>query len=72
MTIRDNMVVSVSCGASSLTLDPPPVVANGAFSFAGIGGVFITGKFLSPIFAEGEITMASCRPNRGYWSVEKK
>ena len=74
MTIRDNMVVSVLCGASSLTLDPPPVVANGAFSFAGIGGVFITGKILSPIFASGAINMASCRYNNSdvYWSAEKK
>jgi hypothetical protein len=70
MTIRDNMVVSVSCGASTLTLDPPPVVANGAFSFAGSGGVFIRGKILSPIFAEGAINMASC-PD-AYWSAEKK
>ncbi len=34
LTIRDNIVVSASCDASSLTLDPPPVVANGEFSFA--------------------------------------
>ncbi|HYN09707.1 MAG TPA: IPT/TIG domain-containing protein [Vicinamibacterales bacterium] len=72
MTIRDNMVVSVSCGASSLTLDPPPIVANGAFSFAGSGGVFITGKFLSPIFADGAINTASCPGNNAYWSAEKK
>ena len=63
LTIRDNIVVSVSCSvcrpgencaivsAPSLTLDPPPVVANGEFSFAGSGGVSITGKFLSPIYA---------------------
>ena len=60
LTIRDNIVVSVSCGASSLTLDPPPVVANGEFSFADSGGVSITGKILSPNFAAGAINMASC------------
>ncbi len=70
MTIRDNKVVSVSCGASSLTLDPPAIEANGAFSFAGSGGVFITGKILSPNFADGQLNMASC-PNV-YWSAEKK
>ena len=64
LTIRDNIVVSVSCGgASSLTLDPPPVVANGEFSFAGSGGVSITGKILSPNSASGSINMAFlCRP----------
>jgi len=74
MTIRDNMVVSVSCGGSSLTLDPPPVVANGAFSFTGSGGVFITGKILSPNFATGSINTASCPNNNwgGEWSAEKK
>ena len=75
MTIRDNMVVSVSCGGSSLTLDPPPVVANGAFSFTGSGGVFITGSILSPNVAQGSMNPAFCPNNRGYsivWSAEKK
>ena len=70
MTIRDNVVVSVSCGASSLTLDPPPIVTNGAFSFAGGGGVFVTGRILSPINATGSINTPSC-PNAG-WIAEKK
>ena len=59
LTIRDNVAVSASCtvcrfgncafgNAPNLTLDPPPVVANGEFSFAGSGGVSITGKILSP------------------------
>jgi hypothetical protein len=59
-TIRDNVVVSVSCGASILTLDPPPVVANGEFSFTGSGGVSITGQILSPDWASGTINMGSC------------
>ena len=68
------MVVSVSCGASSLTLDPPPIVTNGAFSFAGSGGVFVTGTILSPNFASGSINTASCPNNNwgGEWSAEKK
>ena len=60
LTIRDNIVVSASCGASILTLDPPPVVANGEFSFAGSGGVSITGKILGPNDASGTINMGSC------------
>ena len=74
MTIRDNMVVSVSCGASSLTLDPPPIVTNGAFSFTGSGGVWVSGKILSPISATGSINTPSC-PNNNYggeWFAERK
>jgi hypothetical protein len=78
LTIRNNIVVSVSCGerhdgagASSLTLDRPPVVANGGFSFAGSGGDSITGKIVSPNTASGSISMASCI-SRGEWRAEKK
>jgi hypothetical protein len=60
LTIRDNTVVSVSCGASILTLDPPAVVANGEFSFAGSDGVSISGQILSPDWATGSINMGSC------------
>ena len=77
MTIRDNTVVSVSCGqrhdgagASSLTLDPSPVVANGGFSFAGSGGVSITGKILSPTYATGSLNLASCGSRQ--WTAQKK
>jgi hypothetical protein len=81
LTIRDNIVVSVSCSVCrngvtcdsvpSPALDPPPVVANGEFSFAGSGGVSITGKILSPNFASGSIDMASC-VSKGQWRAEKK
>jgi hypothetical protein len=78
LTIRDNTAVSVSCSvcragencsigsAPSLTLDPPPVVANGEFSFAGSGGVTITGRILSPNAASGSITMPSCGSRQWY------
>jgi hypothetical protein len=71
LTIRDNIVVSVSCdSAPSVTLDPPPVVANGEFSFAGSDGVRITGRILSPSSASGTIDMAPCRSRP--WSAVKK
>ena len=84
LTVRDNVVVSVTCwvcrpgencaiaGASapSLTLAPPPVVANGEFSFTGSDGVSITGGILSPNSASGSITTASCGNRQ--WSAEKK
>lgn len=66
LAIRDNIVVSASCGASILTLAPAPVVANGEFSFAGSGGVSITGQILSPDFASGSINMASCVGSLGF------
>jgi hypothetical protein len=80
LTIRDNIVVSVLClvcrdgicaigSAPSLTLDPPPVVANGEFSFAGSGGVSITGKILSPLDASGSINTPSCGSR--YWWTRK-
>ena len=56
--------------ASSLTLDPPPVVANGEFSFGGSGGVIITGKILSPIYAVGSLNTASCGSR--YWCGREK
>ena len=71
LTIRDNIVVSLSCGASSLTLDPPPVVANGQFrSVFGNGGL-IEGSIVSPNFASGYVNQGSCAPSP-YWSAEKK
>lgn len=70
LTVRDNVVVGVSCGgAPSLALDPAPVVANGEFSFSG-GGTSISGKILSPIYASGSINTASCGSLP--WSAEKK
>jgi hypothetical protein len=71
LTIRDNNVLNVSCGtAPSLTLAPPPVVANGEFSFADSGGGSITGNILSPRSASGSIDMASCGSRR--WTAERK
>ena len=80
LTIRDNIVVSVSCSVCrngvtcdsvpSPTLDPPPVVANGEFSFAGSGGVSITGRILSPGHASGSLNMPSCGSRQ--WSAQRK
>jgi hypothetical protein len=82
LTIRDNTVVSVLCSVCRrdeicanvtgpiVTQAPPPVVANGEFSFAGGGGDSLTGNILSPKSASGSINMASCGSRR--WSAEKK
>ena len=81
LTVRDNTVVSVSCSVCrngttcdsvpSPTLDPPPVVTDGAFSFAGSDGGSIDGKILSPNFLSGSINMASC-VRSGQWTARKK
>ena len=81
LTIRDNRVVSVSCSVcrNGVTcdpvpipaLDPPPLVANGEFAYAGSGGDSISGKILSPDYASGSINMASC-VSRGQWTAQKK
>ena len=71
LTIRDNLVVSVSCGASSLTLDPPPVVANGQFRSVYSNGGLIEGSIVSPNFASGYVNLGSCASSP-YWSAEKR
>lgn len=71
LTIRDNIVVSVSCGASSLTLDPPPVVANGQFRSVFSNGGLIEGSIVSANFASGYVNLGSCA-STPYWSAEKK
>jgi len=71
LTIRDNIVVSLSCGASSLTLDPTPVVANGQFRSVYSNGGLIEGSIVSPNFASGYVNLGSCAP-APYWSAEKK
>ena len=81
LTIRDNRAVSVLClvcrdpicaigSAPSETLDPPPVVANGEFSYAGSGGVSITGRITSAVHATGSITTPSCS-SRHWWANKK-
>ena len=71
LTIQDNIVVSVSCGASSLTLDPPPVVANGQFRSVFSNGGLIEGSIVSANFASGYVNLGSCA-STPYWSAEKK
>ena len=71
LTIRDNIVVSVSCGASNLTLDPPPVVVNGQFRSVFSNGGLIEGSIASPNYASGYVNLGSCA-STPYWNAEKK
>ena len=55
-TIRNNVLVSVSCGTSApLTFAPAPSVRNGEFSFLGDDGLAISGTLVSPVNAVGTI-----------------
>ena len=67
LTIRNNVLVSVSCGTSgSLTLSPAPSVRNGEFSFLGDDGVAISGTLVSPVNAAGTINVPAC-PAARWW-----
>ncbi len=72
-TIRNNVLVSVSCDMStSLTFAPPPLVRNGEFSFLGDDGLAITGTMVSPVNAVGTINIPgvpACRAAR--WWADK-
>jgi hypothetical protein len=73
-TIRNNVLVSVSCGTSIIsTLSPPPMVINGEFSFRGDDGFAVSGTLVSPKQAVGTINVAAipdCTAAR--WWADKK
>jgi hypothetical protein len=59
-TIRNNVLVSVSCGTSIVsTLSPPPSVTNGEFSFRGDDGFAVSGTLVSPKQAVGTVNAAA-------------
>ena len=72
-TIRNDTLVSVSCGGSAaLTFSPPPAVHNGDFSFVGDDGLAISGTLVSPVNAVGTINVpdvTACRAAR--WWADK-
>jgi len=67
-TIRNNVLVSLSCGTSEpLTFASPPPVRDGEFSFLGDDGVAIGGRLVSPVNAVGTINVPAC-PAAGWWA----
>ena len=67
-TIRNNVLVSLSCGTSEpLTFASPPSVRAGEFSFLGDDGVAISGRLVSPVNAVGTINVPSC-PAARWWA----
>ena len=59
-TIQDDGVVRVSCETSTITFSSPPLVSNGAFSFAQGDGNHMSGKIVSASVAVGTIDIAPC------------
>ena len=67
-TVRNNVLVSVSCGTSGpLTFAPAPSVRTDEFSFLGDDGVAISGRLVSPVNAVGTINVPAC-PAAKWWA----
>ncbi len=67
-TIRDNMLVRVSCGGVGLTLPSGLPVHGGEFSFLADDGAAVSGRFVSPWHALGTVNVGPCRASR--WWVD--
>ena len=60
-TVRNDLVVSVSCADSGVVaLSPPAPVSQGTFSFAGEDGTAFSGKIVSPAEAIGTVSLGFC------------
>jgi len=71
-TIRNDMLVSVSCAGSAVVIvSPPPQVRNGDFSFVGDDGLAISGTVVSPVNAVGTINVPDVPACRGEWWADK-
>jgi len=68
-TVRDNLLVSLSCGSATLPVAAPAPIANGEFSLSGEDGTSVSGRILVPSQACGEIHLATCNPT---WCATKQ
>lgn len=69
--IRDNVLVSVSCGTSG-DLAPSLVSAKGAGEFSFVGDDFaLSGALFSPVTAVGTIDVSGCRDAR-WWANKQQ
>lgn len=70
LTIRENLQVSVTCGASrAVTFSLPLPIQDGRFSYSGDEGA-VSGKLLSPATASGTIDVPDCRG--AHWWADKR
>lgn len=68
-TIRDNMLVRVSCDGVVLTPPSGSPVHNGEFSFLGDDGAAISGRIVSPEVVVGTINVGRCVALTWQWSA---
>jgi hypothetical protein len=69
--IRDNLLLSVSCGPDvTLTFSPPRPVTNGEFSFVGDDGVGFSGRIVAASEATGTIKLGPCESSG--WHARKQ
>ena len=59
-TIRDNVLVRVSCDGAVLTLPSGSPVHNGELSFLGDDGAAVFGRLVSPVGARGTVNVGPC------------
>jgi hypothetical protein len=70
-TIRDDVLLSVSCGPDvTVTFSPPRPVTDGAFSFVRNDGVAFSGRIVAASTATGIIQLGSCESNA--WHARKQ
>jgi hypothetical protein len=70
-TIRDNLLLSVSCGPDvALMFSPPRFVTNGEFSYIRDDGVGFSGRIVAASDATGTIKLGSCESNA--WHARKQ
>ena len=71
IAIRNNELVSFSCGTSATVMPSIPVpVRGGEFSFQGEEGVTISGRVVSPANAAGTVNTSGC--NAAQWWADRK
>jgi hypothetical protein len=65
-TIQNNLLTSVSCGATTSTPSPPVPLHNGEFSYSNDDGVAVSGRIVSASFARGSVRMGPCAQQDWY------
>ena len=67
-TIRNNMLISLSCG-TPVTMPITSFVQNGGFSFAGADGLSMSGMLVSTTTSYGQVEAPGCGDGR--WWADK-
>lgn len=68
-TIRDRLLVRLSCGGVVLTLPTGSPVHNAEFSFLGDDGAAVSGRLVSPVGARGTVNVGPCIAST--WQADK-